>query len=82
MDSQSACGRKLGARLAPVVRRQSDGVADGGVETEAADFAAQRNGAMHRAAVGIERHGDAAQVVALPENLKDARGIGGDGAFS
>ena len=69
MDSQSARGDNL-ARGSPGIVIERDREADRGVEPELADGAAERHGAVHRAAIGIEHHQRAVQVAPLRETGK------------
>ena len=80
MDSQSARGQKFGPRRVLLGAAEIDEAADRGVEAEAADVAAERDGAVHRAAVGIEHQRGAGEIVVLREQFEIARRVGGDGA--
>jgi hypothetical protein len=50
------------------------------IEPKAADIAAERNGAMDRAAIGIEDNGRAGKIVVLREPFEVLRGVRRDGA--
>ena len=72
--------RKLRARQAMAGIVEIDGAADGGVEAELADGAAERDGAVHRAAVAIEHDAGAGQIAIAREQFEVARRVRGDGA--
>src|ERR1019366_2474493 len=76
----SGAGEEFAARCILIGARGSDDAADRGVEAEAADVAPERDGAEHRAAIGIKHDRGAGEVAALHEQFEVARRLRGDGA--
>ena len=67
--------RQLGAWIALSVRRTIDDATDRGRKFEFPDFASQRDGTEHGAAIGIDRHGSAGEIVTLCEKNEMARRV-------